>query len=197
MGQTREPHNLEELIDDIEAIDSPSGRIRFDDVLDATGHRSFGPLLLIAGLITLIPVISGIPGVPTLMALFTLLVCVQLLLGRRTFWLPRWLRERNIEDSKVHKGLRWMRRPARFTDKFLHHRLAVMTGKTGRRLTAVACVLIALVMPPMEFIPFSASLAGAALSLFGLSLMARDGLLALLGFVATFAALLLVLPYVI
>lgn len=53
------------------------------------------------------------------------------------------------------------------------------------------------VMPPMEFIPFSASLAGAALSLFGLSLMARDGLLALRGFVATFAALLLVFRYVI
>lgn len=195
MGQSREPHNLEELIDHIEAIDPPSGRIRFDDVLDATGHRSFGPLLLIAGLITLIPVISGIPGVPTLMALFTLLVCGQLLLGRRTFWLPRWLRERNLDDSNVHKGLRWMRRPARVIDKFLHHRLAVMTGKAGRRLTAVACVLIALVMPPMEFIPFSASLAGAALSLFGLSLMARDGLLALLGFMLTLAALLLVFPY--
>lgn len=197
MAQSREPHDLEELIDDIEAIDSPSGRIRFDEVLDATGHRSFGPLLLIAGLITLIPVISGIPGVPTLMALFTLLVCGQLLLGRRTFWLPRWLRERNLDEGKVQKGLRWMRRPARFIDKFLHHRLAIMTGEAGRQFTAVACVLIALVMPPMEFIPFSASLAGAALGLFGLSLMARDGLLALLGFMCTLAALLLVLWYLV
>jgi hypothetical protein len=37
----------------------------------------------------------------------------------------------------------------------------------------------------MEFVPFSANIAGAALTAFGLALIAHDGLLALLAFVLT------------
>jgi hypothetical protein len=40
-------------------------------------------------------------------------------------------------------------------------------------------------MPAMELVPFSANGAGAALTAFGLSLIAHDGLLALLAFVFT------------
>jgi hypothetical protein len=37
-------------------------------ILDIVGRRSFSPVLLIAGLITLAQLISDFPGVPTLMA---------------------------------------------------------------------------------------------------------------------------------
>lgn len=186
---TQEPHSLEELIDTIEAIEAPSGQISFDAVLDAIGRRSFGPLLLLAGLVTLAPVISGIPGVPVAMGLFTLLISAQLLLGRRTFWLPAWLRARKLARDKVHKGFSWMRKPARLIDRVLRHRCSFITGKRGVQLTALACLLLALVMPPMELVPLSANIAGTALSLFGLALMARDGLLSILGFMVTGFAL--------
>ena len=181
----QEPHSLEELIDTIEAIEAPSGQISFDAVLDATGQRSFGPLLLLAGLVTLAPVISGIPGVPSAMAVFTLLISAQLLLGRRAFWLPNWLCERKLSRDKVHKGLGWMRKPARLVDRMLRHRCTFMTGKHGVRLTALACFILALAMPPMEFVPLTVNIAGIALSLFGLALMARDGVLSILAFVVT------------
>ena len=42
-------------------------------------------------------------------------------------------------------------------------------------------------MPVMEVIPFSASGAGAALTAFGLALIARDGLMALLALIFTVA----------
>lgn len=186
---TQEPHSLEELLDAIGIIEAPSGQISFDAVLDAIGRRAFGPLLLLAGLITLAPVISGIPGVPVAMGLFTLLISAQLLLGRRTFWLPAWLRERHLSRDKVHKGLGWLRKPARLIDRLLRQRITFMTSKRGVQLTALACLLLALVMPPMELVPFSANIAGAALMLFGLALMARDGLLAILGFIVTGAGL--------
>ena len=48
-------------------------------------------------------------------------------------------------------------------------------------------------MPVMEFIPFSANLAGVVLTMFGLALMVRDGLLALLGLTLIAAAVGLVL----
>jgi hypothetical protein len=182
---TAEPHNLVELMRAIEAIDTPSGRIRFDEVLDAIGRRAFGPLLLLAGLVTLMPIVSGIPGVPTLMALFTLLVCAQLLIGRRTFWLPGWLRNRTLPSDKVRTGLKWMYKPARWVDRLLHSRITFMTGKQGIRLTALACFVLALAMPPMELVPLTVNIAGVALTLFGLAIMARDGLLSILAFIIT------------
>lgn len=42
---------------------------RLHDVLDIIGHRSFGPLLLFAGIVMLAPVVGDIPGVPVLMGL--------------------------------------------------------------------------------------------------------------------------------
>ncbi|PMR73615.1 exopolysaccharide biosynthesis protein [Billgrantia endophytica] len=185
MEESSEPHNLEEMIQAIEDIETPSSRIRFDEVLEVIGRRSFGPLLLLAGLITLMPVISGIPGVPVIMALLTFLVSIQLLLGRKTFWLPAWVRNRTLPSGKVHKGLSWMRTPARWVDRLLRHRFGFMTGRRGMQVTAVACVLITLSMPPMEFVPFSANIAGAALTLFGLAIMARDGLLTMLALLLT------------
>lgn len=190
-----EPHSLEELFDVIEEIEAPAGQISFDAVLDAIGRRSFGPLLLLAGLITLAPVISGVPGVPVAMGLFTLLISAQLLLGRRTFWLPAWLRERKLSRDKVQKGLDWMRKPARLIDRLLRYRYTFMTSKRGVQLTALACLLLASVMPPMELVPFSANIAGAALTLFGLALMAHDGLLSILGFMVTGFALVTVFYY--
>ena len=44
-------------------------------------------------------------------------------------------------------------------------------------------------MPLMELVPFSATTAGVALAAFGLAVIAHDGLLALLAFLATAIAL--------
>jgi hypothetical protein len=51
----------------------------------------------------------------------------------------------------------------------------------------VVCIAIALTMPPLEILPFVASLSGAALTAFGLSLVAGDGLLGLIAWVFTLA----------
>ncbi|MBB3329356.1 hypothetical protein BDK63_000192 [Halomonas campaniensis] len=188
-GEARPPRDLETLLAILEAIEAPSGRVRFEEILEAIGRRSFGPLLLLAGVVTLMPVISGIPGVPLLMACFTLLVSVQLLMGRRTFWLPGWLRRRWVSRTALHKGLGYLHRPARGVDRLLHQRLAFLTGRRGTQASALACLLVAVSMPPMELVPFSANVAGLTLTLFGLGLMARDGLLTLFAFLLAGASL--------
>ncbi len=168
---------------------SDGDRATLDEILEAVGRRSFGPLLLLAGLVTLAPLVGDIPTVPTIMALLVLLVAVQLLLRRDEFWLPGWLLRRSVEREKIRKAVGWLRRPARWLDRFLRPRLEALTGGAGSAAVAVACILIALAMPPMEFIPFSANIAGVALAAFGLSLVTRDGLLAVVAFAFTFGAL--------
>ena len=185
MKETQDATNLTELIHAMERMERENAQVSVDDVVHAVGRRSFGPLLLLAGLITLAPIIGDIPGMPTLMAVLVLLTSSQLLVGRETFWLPKWLLNRSLSRQKFDKALHYMKKPATWVDGLLGVRLAWMTGYIGIRVTAFACLLVALAMPPMEFIPFSANGAGLALTLFGLGLVARDGLMLALGFLLT------------
>lgn len=50
---------------------------------------------------------------------------------------------------------------------------------------ALACGTTAMMTPAMEFIPFSGNGAGLIWTLFGLALITRDGLVALLGYCLT------------
>ncbi|WP_404472865.1 exopolysaccharide biosynthesis protein [Vreelandella venusta] len=181
MYNRSEDTTLMDLIESIENMEKDASRVSVNDVVNAVGRRSFGPLLLVAGLITLTPIIGDIPGMPTLMAVLVLLVSVQLLAGREAFWLPGFLLKRSLSRQKFNKGLQLMKKPARWVDGLLRVRLPWLTGYIGIRVTALICLMIALAMPPMEFIPFSANGAGLALVLLGLGLVARDGIVLLLG----------------
>lgn len=179
---SQQPENLEQLLDRIEEAAQNSAQPSLGAILEAIGRKSFGALLLLAGLITLAPLVGDIPGVPTLMGLFVLLIGVQLLFRKEHFWLPHWLLNRSVAQDKLCKATRWLRRPARFLDRLLRPRLTIFTNGMARYLIAIICILIAVVMPAMELVPFSANGAGAALTAFGLAVIARDGLLALFAF---------------
>lgn len=174
---------LSELIEKMADVSGQSERVSLDEVLDSIGTRSLGPLLLVAGLITLAPVIGDIPGVPTIMAVLVLLIAGQLLFRREHLWLPQWLLKRSISRPKMQKMLNWSRKPARFVDRYTHSRMTRLVDGKGQSLVALVCIGIALAMPLMEFVPFSANFAGLALSSFGLALISRDGALALVALI--------------
>jgi hypothetical protein len=184
---------LERLLDRLREAESEAGagagkdQISFDAILDAVGRRSFGPLLLLAGVVTLMPLVGDIPGVPTLMGLFVVLTAAQLLLGRDNFWLPGWLLRRSVDRSKIENGVSWLRRPAGWIDRVLRPRLSFLVEGPGAWVVGVASLLVGLAMPPMELVPFSANIAGLALSALGLALITKDGILAIVALLATAA----------
>ena len=175
------PENLKEIIELIEQSAEDSESISVGMIVRTLGSRSFGPILLVAGLITLAPFPSGVPGVPTTMGALVLLVTVQLLIGRNYFWLPRFISKRALSREKFRKGVSWVRPIIRVLDYISKPRLRILESKGQIYVIAVICLLVALTMPFMEFIPFSANIAGVTFTLFGLALTAHDGLLALLG----------------
>lgn len=164
--------------------------VTLEMILDSVGRRSFGPMILVPGLIVVAPIIGDIPGVPTLFALVVLLTSIQLLLGAEHFWLPRWLLDRSMPRERLLKALDWMHKPARFVDRFLHARWTwLVDNGASRYLIATMSLLISLMLPVMEFIPFSATIGGAALVCFGLALVVRDGLLVVLSMLFTGGAI--------
>lgn len=184
-SQPSEPDSLVGLLQLIGRVRDESSAVRLGAVLDVIGRRSFGPMLLLAGLIVMAPLIGDIPGVPTVIGVFVFLVALQLLLGREHFWLPEWLLARRIRCTTLHKAIVWMMPVARFVDRFLRPRLTALVNGGARFGVALLAMLVSLLMPVMEFIPFSANAAGITLTVFGLALIARDGLLALIAFALT------------
>lgn len=182
---SHESQDLEELLDHLRQAEH-GDRVSFGAMLDAAGRRSFGPLLLVPGLLVLSP-LGGIPGMATSAGLVSLLVSVQLLLRRRSFWLPQWLLSRSVPYGRFLRALDALRRPARWVDKPLRPRLHGMLQAPALQLVALGCIAVGTVMPLLEVVPFADTAPGAALSALGLGLIAHDGLLVLI------AALLLML----
>ena len=187
-GTDAKPTNLEGLLDKLErAPDDAGDRVTLGDIVEATGSRSFGPLLLVAGLIAASP-LAAIPGMPTTLGVLVALITVQFLLRRRHFWLPRWLLNRRLKRETYCKALAWMRKPAHFIDRFLRPRLESVTRRTGLYAIALICALIGVAMPSLEIVPLSAHVAGLALTAFGLALIAKDGVVGLVALGITGAA---------
>lgn len=179
----RPPASLHEMIERLEETAKKDDAITLGMVVDALGRRSFAPLLLLAGLLA--TALGGIPGVPTLVGIMVILTAGQMLLRRQSFWLPRWLTRRSISGEHMRKVLRWFRRPARWVDRRLRPRWTALTRRTGRYTIAALCLLIALALPPMEFIPFSSHGIGIALMAFGVGLITHDGVVEVVAMVLT------------
>lgn len=177
--------NLRQLLDRLADTAKDNDPVSMDAILQLAGRRSFGTLLMVAGIITLAPIIGDIPGVPTLMGVIVLLTAIQLLLNRKKLWLPQFLLRRSVESEKLNRAIKKLYPAARFIDRFLKSRLTVLVRGIMIYAIAVICLGIAVLMPVMELIPFSANLAGIALTAFGLSLITRDGLLALVAYIFT------------
>ncbi|MBN8239290.1 exopolysaccharide biosynthesis protein [Marinobacter hydrocarbonoclasticus] len=179
MNQPNDPESLTELVARIRDHTRNQDRVSVGDLMTAVGERSFGPLVLLAGLVTVAPLIGDIPGVPTLLGLLVLLTLGQLLFQRRSVWIPSRLSNRHISKQTLFKGLQWADKPAAFVDRWTRRRLPWLVSGAGQHLMALICMAVAAAMPMMELIPFSANGGGLALMAFGLSIVARDGLLAL------------------
>ncbi|MCF8039904.1 MAG: exopolysaccharide biosynthesis protein [Desulfohalobiaceae bacterium] len=190
---TQEVRNLGELLDRIGSrVGEDRDRISLGMILETVGSRSFGPLLLLLGVILLSP-LSGIPGMPTTMGILVLLIVVQMLFYREHFWLPACLLRRSVGRSRLEKALRWLRPMARFIDRFLQPRLRIFIGGYSVYLVAIVCLDMAVITPLMEVIPFFATSTGAVFTAFGLALIANDGFLALIAFMLTATVFLFVI----
>ena len=181
--QCKDPvENIEDILDCIETSADSGNSTSLGQMLDTIGQRSFGPILLLLGLIALSP-LSGIPGMPTFIGTLVVLVAAQLLFGRKHFWLPQWVHRRKVSREKLERALRMVRKPARWVDRILRPRLTFLTRGPGVYLIARVSILVAATMPPLEILPFVATTTGAILSALGLALIARDGLIALIALV--------------
>jgi hypothetical protein len=183
------PTNLEGVIDRlVEVCDTHAdGNVSVSDLMATIGPRSFGPLLLVPGLMNISP-IAAIPLVPASLAVIELLVSGQVLLGKKHLWIPRTIAERSLGAARLRRGLERVRPYAKFVDRLVRPRLTFLTHGIFLRLIALLCVQVALVSPIIELVPFAGTVPNAAIIAFGLAITAHDGLWVLIALLCTGAS---------
>lgn len=178
MGEQEEIKTLEGLLDRIAQENRGRERVTIESAVKAAGSRSFGPLLLVPGLIAFSP-LSGIPGVPTMVGVMVFLISGQLLIGRAAFWFPQFVLRRSVSKRRFKQAMKMLRKVARFMDRLLKPRLCFLVEGVATYFIAAVSLAMALVAPLLELLPFVISGVGAVLTCFGFGLLARDGVLVL------------------
>ena len=85
-----------------------------------------------------------------------------------------------------------MRPVARVVDKVLRPRLDFLTREPATYGVAATCIVLALMLPILDFVPFTALIPAAAITAFGLALIAHDGAVAVGAFALSVASLFVV-----
>lgn len=157
-----------------------NGPSNFESILRATGSRAAGPLLFLPALVMISPA-GAVPGVPVILASLVFLVAGQVVAGRKSLWVPRFLTKRDIPESKVTSTIDWLRPYAEKLDRYLGRRLELLTGALATRLVAVVCIFPALLVFPATLVPFAVALPSAGILVLSLGLLTRDGIVTAAG----------------
>ncbi len=171
------PESLGEILDCFVELAQKDERVLVSDMVDAIGTRSYGPFLIVPAIVELSP-LGGVPGVPTALAATVVLFAAQMLFGRRHLWIPAWVERRGLSARRLEKMVSAVRPMAERMDRwFPGRRLRALTSGVGLRVAALACIGLALTVPPLELVPFASSAPMGAILLIGLALLVRDGVL--------------------
>lgn len=156
--------------------DAPGTSVTLDWILGQLHERAFGLFLLILALPCCIPFLYGIPQIVALPLMF---VSAQILMGRRVPWLPARLGARTVSreglDTLAQRSKPWLKR----IEAISHPRLIFLTQPPVDRFLGLALVLFsASILVPL---PGTNTVPGFAVVIIAMGLLARDGILVLLG----------------
>lgn len=160
-------------------IEEPSAdQVTLADVLALAGERTFGFLFVLLALPSALPVPAAGYSVP--FGVVMLLLAVQLIVGKKTPWLPsRVLNHRfALEQVQglVKAGIPWMQRIEQFSKPRL---LPVCTSRPGQAVMGMAIALMAISM--MIPIPGTNTLPAMGIFVTGFGLLDDDGAISLAG----------------
>ena len=151
--------------------------ISIGELMECFGGRAMGALLLVFGLACLLPLP---PGGTTIFGAPLVLLAPQLMIGRPTPWVPRRLRARALAIADFRRGLPRLLNRLEAVEAISRPRLAFLFSPLGERAIGLVCTALALVL--ILPIPLGNVLPAAAVSVLSLSLVQRDGFIALAGY---------------
>lgn len=181
-GREDEPSSLSGVLKRLKQH-SEGDQASVGEMMSAFGNRSYGALITAIGLVAAMPLIGAIPGVSVITGLLIIMVIAQYLAGRENPYAPSFITERSIEREKFEKAIDKSEPYAAWVDKFLKQRLTFVVGGPVQRVVLGGVVIfLAATMVPLALVPWGVQPPATAIVLLGLALIARDGVMAILGY---------------
>lgn len=162
---------------------SEAQTVSLGEVVDALGASALAGLILVFGLACALPLP---PGATTVFGLPLVLLSPQLMFDQARPWLPRRLRERRMSMADLRGAFQRMAPWLTRMEAVSRPRLGFVVGVYGRRLIGLICTVFALVL--ILPIPLGNMLPAAAVSVFSLALIQRDGAIAIAGYAVAAAS---------
>lgn len=161
----------------------PEGYVNIGQLITRLGQENRNTLLLVPALLAFSPA-TIVFGVATICGLTIFVIAMQLLAGRETIWLPRFMAQFRLRNSLVDRATKWLERPARWIDTHTKPRMTAFVSGRLADFPIVIAACLGVSLPFLEFVPLSATLGGFAITLMILGNVLRDGLLTLVGILA-------------
>jgi len=147
-------------------------RVSVGAIRDELGQRSFAALLVLFGALNLLPLP---PGASAILGLPLLIVSAQLMLGARRAWLPDFVARKSLSAEQFRALVdRIVPRLVR-VEQLIRPRYWPFWRRHGDRFTGTIAFLLAIIVTLP--IPLGNWLPALSITLFGLALTERDGLL--------------------
>ncbi|GAB5454446.1 MAG: exopolysaccharide biosynthesis protein [Henriciella sp.] len=175
---TEMKHPQRTFLQSLEAMasEAPEEGFSLHQILDRLEERAFGAMLFILALPCAIPFLYGVPQV---VSLPMMALTLQMLAGREEPWLPEKFGGRMINKAGLTRTSSFGRKWFGWLEVISHPRLTFLASKSMERL--VALFLTAFCASILVPLPLTNSTPAIAVAIVAFGLMARDGLLVILG----------------
>jgi hypothetical protein len=165
----------------------PNDRLTLTEFSALLRDRMWGGLLLTFAGINVLPLP---PGTTTVTGIPLLIVTAQMAVGRTTPWFPKRADRRGLTKREIRAILSRLLPFERRVERIFRPRLPSLTNHRGARV--IGCVSFLLSVILWLPIPLGNHAPAVSMTLFALALLYRDGLLILLGSLATIVSIVLV-----
>src|SRR6476620_183181 len=159
-------------------------RLSFTELAAQLHSRAWGGLMFIFAAINVLPLP---PGTSVFFAIPLMIVSAQMVLGRSSPWFPGRIDRRGVKKTELERLIAKITGLEARIERVLKPRLAGLTAPTATRLIGVVCFLLAILAAIP--IPLFHMAPAAAILLFGLALIYRDGVLVIAAAIAALLSL--------
>lgn len=176
---------LSDILTEI-GTDTTRTRISVADIMETTGARAIGALILLFAAPNVLPTP---PGTSSILGMPLVYLTAQLMLGRLP-WLPRFISERSIYRADF---IGMMDRAAPIlarAERLLKPRLGLLISAPAERVVGTICFILAMIL--LLPIPLGNMLPALAICLFAFGILEKDGLWIIAGGLVSALALVIV-----
>jgi hypothetical protein len=158
------------------------GTKTFADLTEVFEEKSFAIAALILMITAALPIPTG--GITHVFEVVTMLVALEMIVGRRSIWLPKRILRRELGPATTDKAIPFIARRVRFFERFARPRLA---GALQQRAVRSACGIVILLFTVAAFVapPFTGldTLPALGVVVIALSLILEDAVVTIIGIV--------------